>query len=366
VTEPLADRSLTERLARDFTAMAEIDFATLRMYRAIALGCVHSPEVLELLATARPGQQRPVLLFASVHYLLLGGADHELTQWYPSVSGRSPREGDPFPAFLDFCRRHHDELAGLVSVRSTQTNEVNRSVVWAASLRVATADLDTIPVILVELGPSAGLNLHADRYAIDVGDGRLHGNPTSSVHLTTQLRGADVPDLDRPLPPVVVRTGIDLDPVDLRDEDAVRWLRACLWPEQIERAARFEAALAVTRADPPLVIRGDLVDDLPALLAGLPGDAHAVVFHSWVLPYVARARRPALGDVLEAAAAQRPVSWISFESEAVGPFVPPPDAVILPSLVGLTTWRDGGRTRQSRLLGSAHPHVAWLEWHNNR
>jgi hypothetical protein len=47
------------------------------------------------------------------------------------------------------------------------------------------------------------------------------------------------------MPKVVARVGVDLDPVDVTDADDARWLRACLWPDQPERAARLEAEMAL-------------------------------------------------------------------------------------------------------------------------
>jgi Uncharacterized protein conserved in bacteria (DUF2332) len=40
------------------------------------------------------------------------------------------------------------------------------------------------------------------------------------------------------------RVGVGLDPVDVTDADDARWLRACLPPDQSERAARLDAEVA--------------------------------------------------------------------------------------------------------------------------
>ncbi|MFC5830687.1 DUF2332 family protein [Nonomuraea insulae] len=50
--------------------------------------------------------------------------------------------------------------------------------------------------------------------------------------------------------------------------------------------ARLRTAAAVVAADPPLPVRGDLVDDLRALAAQSPPEATLVVFHSSVLYHV--------------------------------------------------------------------------------
>jgi hypothetical protein len=216
----------------------------------------------------------------------------------------------------------------------------------------------------VELGPSAGLNLRADTYAMDFCDGVHHQAPGSPVVLTCRPAGGGMPpDVDTGLPPVVARVGLDLHPIDVRaDPDEVLWLEACLWPEQTQRLQRFRAAVEGARAAPPRLIQGDLLDDLPALLDGLPADAHAFVFHSWVLTYVARERRGRLGAIVAEASRSRPVSWFSAEAPGVvaGLDAPPSEDVGL-TVLGLVMARSGDVQR--RILGTSHPHLAWIDWH---
>ncbi len=332
-------------------------------YNRLSAAVADEAWLCEMVTRAKSGQARPVLLLAAVHRLVLDHPHDELALWYPTVTGRRVPDADPVPAFLAFCRTYETELAQLVETRSTQTNEVNRCVAAAAALRAATAELAEVPLALVELGPSAGLNLHADAYAIELGDGSVHQAPDSAVRLrTTLVSGSLRPDLDSLLPPVVARLGLDLHPIDVRaDANDVAWLEACLWPEQLERFDRFRAALAATVEDPPTLVQGDLLDDLPALLDGLPDGAHAFVFHTWVLTYVARARRPALVDILRTAARRRPVSWFSAEGSGVVPGIEgPPSEDFGLTVLGLTTFRSD--VEQTRLLGTCHPHLAWLDW----
>ena len=37
------------------------------------------------------------------------------------------------------------------------------------------------------------------------------------------------------MPRVVERVGLDRAPVDVNDDDAARWLVACVWPDQLDR-----------------------------------------------------------------------------------------------------------------------------------
>src|SRR4029079_13787589 len=76
---------------------------------------------------------------------------------------------------------------------------------------------------------------------------------------------------------VVWRAGLDLNPLDVTDCADVGWLDALIWREHARCRARLRAAVAVAAADPPLLVRGDLVDDLPALAAQAPDGATLVV-----------------------------------------------------------------------------------------
>src|SRR5262249_61521050 len=138
-------------------------------------------------------------------------------------------------------------------------------------------------------------------------------------------------------------------------------LVARVGPQHPERRSRLEAAIAAGRADPPVVRAGDLVDDLPALLAEAPGDAQLVVFHSAVLSYVSRERRQAFADALAQASKRRDIIWLANEAIGVVPELP----AVAPSgalrfLVGRTHLTNG--QRRSEALALAHPHGAELAW----
>ncbi|GAB1643829.1 hypothetical protein KRMM14A1259_42520 [Krasilnikovia sp. MM14-A1259] len=112
---------------------------------------------------------------------------------------------------------------------------------------------------------------------------------------------------------MVWRAGLDLNPLDVTAPGDLAWLDALIWPEHEHRRARLQAAAAVAAADPPLLRRGDLVDDLPALAALAPKDATLVVFHTVVLYQVPPARRTAFTELVRAL----PGHWLSLETPDV-------------------------------------------------
>jgi len=124
------------------------------------------------------------------------------------------------------------------------------------------------------------------------------------------------------MPEVVTRIGIDLDPVDVTDADEARWLRACLSPDQPERAARLDAELALAATAPPLLLRGDAVEVLPDALARVPADALPVVTTTWALSSFPLESRLRFLQRLDEAATHRTVAWVSAEGVGVAPAIP--------------------------------------------
>ena len=337
--------------------------AHLPLYHRISAAAARDDEVAALLLAARPGQARPVLLLAALHDLVLRRPDLPAARWYASVVGRETLPtGDPWPEVRTTVLDHRDELTDVIATRTTQTNEVNRTVYLTAGLTRAAAGLPDTPLALVELGASAGLLLALDRYDTaltrDDAPSTRYGDPASPVRCGGEDRSPT--PLGLAIPPIASRAGLDLDPVDLHDAKAVRWLEACLWPDVAGRVERFTAAVDLVRSAPPPVVRGDLVDDLADVVGQYADDpaTHLVVYTSWSLTYVDKARRPAVAQTLaRLAASGRPVSWLTAEPAGCVPGIPALQAGLDDdsTVLGLRTWRHGDE-RTPAVLGTAHPH----------
>jgi hypothetical protein len=144
-----------------------------------------------------------------------------------------------------------------------------------------------------------------------------------------------------------LRVGIDLAPLDVTTEEGARLLRSFVWPDMTERLARLDAAIDVLRLDPPELVRGDLVELLPELLAR--GDGPVVVGESVVFPYLSRAARERVYAVLAEAADRRPVAFVRTAGvEGDTTF----------QALELQTWPGGER----EVLAHADFHGAWIDW----
>ena len=372
---PDAARGDAERLARIQRRFAEFaaEYAALPLYSSICRHVAGDRDLASMLLAARPGQARPVLWLAALHDLVLRRPDLAAAQWYPSVVGSSHVPvGDPWPDVRHTVLEHREELLARIATHGTQTNEVNRAVYVALGLAVAARDVRREPLALVELGASAGLLLAVDRYAVRLDSPRgelVVGDPGSTVRCVGRDRsGAAVGQgpggLD--LPPIRGRVGLDLDPVDLSDRDAVRWLEACLWPEVPGRVERFRAARDLLQGRQPEVRRGDMVEGLPGAVgvarqqAG--SESHVVVFSSWALTYLEPSRRADLEAAVSSLARDCvALSWLTAEPPACAPGIVPPGGVDDgATVVGLRRWR-GGVEREPARLGTTHPHGAWVD-----
>lgn len=345
-------------LLKRFAAFAATASDQAPLYRRLSAGISQRRDLAGLLTHADPEQRLPVLLLAAVHFLVLGQPDSELARFYPNLTAQ-PDRGDPLPAFAAFCCAHHDELVSLLRTRSTQTNEVGRCALLLPPLVLVAAEVG--PLGLLDVGTSAGLNLALDRYSYRYEPGGVVGGD-SPVVLTCGTRGAF--PCPATMPPIGSRLGLDRDPVDLDDETEVRWLEACVWPDQDVRLRRLRAAIDVTRRHPPAVRTGDAVDDLTAGIDVVGRHHHPVVTNTWVLNYLTSQQRTAYVAVLDSVGRERDLSWIFAESpRQVGPEIPVPDDPDLAhaTVLSLVRWRSGERRVEH--LGVAHHHGAWLHWH---
>lgn len=161
------------------------------------------------------------------------------------------------------------------------------------------------------------------------------------------------------------RVGIDLRPISVLDDEAVRWLLACIWPENVSRFRRLERAIEVARASPPRLITGDIIETLPVVAAEVPADQHLAVQNSWVLNYLPAEDRTRLKLVLAELGRERDLSWVSAESPEFAPgldYPPRPDGTenSQVTVAVLTTWRNG--QQEVRRLADCHPHGTWIRW----
>ena len=316
------------------------------LYERLAEGVGGDEALREFANGVRQGQPPGNILFAAVHFLLLRGAQHPLRRFYKNLGGEGGE--DPFPAFQDFVARHRAELAPLVATRVTQTNEVGRSALLAPAFRAVAKEAGE-PLNLIEIGPSAGLNMIWDRYAVRYRFGEEiftlgDGEPI----IDCELRGARRPPLG-PAPKIADRVGLERSPIDLSDPDARDWLKALVWPDQVERFARLEKAIALFARHKPEIRAGDALSQLSDAIAQVPENLPLCIYHTMAVYQFTEDMREALDAILTMAGLRRTIWRLGLEGTLSG------DNPLL-----LYSYRHGKKEKLT--LGLAHPHGNWLEW----
>ena len=346
-------RSLAEAY-RHFGEVDVVDSSPL--YGRVAVALSESPDALRAIEQAPEFKRHPTVILAALHDLAIQGRAPALADAY------AQRDLDAAPAAaIDALVALNDDVVAIATRRQTQTNETGRSAVLYPAIAEAAARAGASQVGLIDVGCSAGLNLNLDRAGITYSNGQLLGDPASPLQLTCDVVGErTVPD--RAMPEVVARIGVDLNPVDATDADDARWLRACLWPDQPERVARLDAAIALAAGSPPTLLQGDAIEVLPAAFARVPDDALPVVTTTWALSYFPLESRLRFLRRLDEAAKTRAVAWVSGEGVGIAPSVPTlgDDRRAPHSIVGLALFARGSLTADA--IGRCHPHGRWLEW----
>lgn len=258
-------------------------------YRDLAYAVADDAEVLGLIERLPVPQQQPNLVFGAARWL-----DAPIASW---------------AQFRPWLVEHWPQVEELARNRRTQTNEALRLTGWLPALPPG-------PIALIEVGASAGLCLFPDRWRVEYRPGGTVG-PDGAPVLTCPTEG-DVP-VPSAAPQIVWRRGLDLHPLDVRSDADVSWLRALIWPEQTERLERLDAAVQVARADPPLIVEGDLLTDLDPLLDQAPAGATPVVVHTAVLAYLTEPDRERFTAAMQTRIAERGLVWISNEAPGVVP-----------------------------------------------
>src|SRR5262249_9446693 len=151
---------------------------------------------------------------AGIHRMVLEGRLPEAARFYPSMGGQSDVDA-LWPHFLEAVPR-------AVLPAGVQTNEIGRSCALLPGF-LEVARRAGLPLRLLEIGASAGLNLRWDHFPF--------------LGVPTDIR-------------VVERRGCDLNPIDPTLDDSRPALLCFIWPDQTERLQQLAEAVEIARRIP--------------------------------------------------------------------------------------------------------------------
>jgi hypothetical protein len=336
-----------EELSRDAAAWHSPLYAglTKRMAADVRAG---GPtwELLARYADEPVSEYYPFRALAGIHHMVLSGELPELAKRYPSVGG----DGDPeaaWPVVREELGKMDPEVLDALR-HPLQTNETSRCGALIGGFLVVARDTG-LPIRALELGSSAGLNLHFDRYRYEA-DGKAYGPPDSEVRFVDHWLDG-VPPLDVPME-VAERRGCDFAPLDPATDHDRLALLSYIFPDQMPRYELLREAIDVARENPIQVERAG-VDEWAAKILAEPAPGVAtVVFHSLVWIYLDEDVRERTKAAIDGAAARAtgraPLGWLRYE---IGP-----DRAVCE--LRLTLWPGG----EDRLLGTGDVHLAPVTW----
>lgn len=296
-----------------------------------------------------PGEPRAdaVALRAAggLNALARSGRDRNLTALYP------PNRPEPEALWrgLAHAITEHDAFLAAYLDSAPQTNEVKRcAVLLGGALMVASET--GLPLDVIEIGASAGVNLGFDGYRYELG-GRVWGVPTASVTIRSEWRGA-LPPLDAPLA-VAARRACDLNPLDPGNPEHRDRVMSYIWPDQSDRIATTQAAFDAAARQPWRVEQADAAEWVEARLAAPQEHGQTrLLMHTIMWQYLPEATKRRIEQAMANAAAtatkEAPLAWLRMEADGQ-----PGSAAVT-----LTIWPDGSE----REIARADFHGRWVEW----
>ena len=314
---------------------------------ADVLACAEVDALLAAHAEDLPSSAVALRLMGTVHRLVLEGRAPGLARFFPSVGGRADVNG-AWPATVAVLEEHREEIrAGFA--QAPQTNEIGRAAALLGGLLHVRAR-HPMPLRLLEVGASAGLNLRADRFRLRLRDGTGIGPETSSVVLVEPWEGRS-PPLHGGIE-VVERAGCDTAPLDPTTEDGRLRLTSYVWPDQVDRLERLRGALELAARVPATLVRQGAAAFLHRVELA-PGTT-TVVWHSVMWQYLPSDEQAAMvariAELGEQVTADTALAHLRLEPETRGgrhAF-----------FVVLRTWPGA----EERVLGTAHPHGVPTTW----
>src|SRR5206468_4694999 len=120
----------------------------------------------------------------------------------------------------------------------------------------------------------------------------------------------------------------------------------------------------IARADPPEIVRGEILETLPKLIGAVPRETPVCVFHAATLAYLNRDERARFAELMTEAGRTREVWWVSGEGPRIQAGVFPEAGITGPDDgYALVVARAGG---PASWAGEAAYHGRRLRWRPRR
>eukprot|EP00466_Bigelowiella_natans_P018293 jgi/Bigna1/89606/estExt_fgenesh1_pg.C_520078 len=273
-------------------------------------------------------------LAGALHRIVLEGKDSNLGSVYPPPKEKEVDDAKILSAITGACAKHEDYVLNRLK-SPPQTNEIRRcNALFPAFLRVSA--MYAKPLMLLELGSAAGLNLAWDKYHYNYG-GLEWGNSSSKVTLKPEIRGNNNPLCMSKMNDIDVkisgRFGCDLNPLQVlegKDDDKKRLL-SYIWPDQQDRLKNTNGAIEIAQQLPINLVKCGaekwLEQKLVKEAAETKGDksgSATVIYNTIAWQYfpadVQKSARATILNAMQNAEPSAPVIWIEMEADKEKPW----------------------------------------------
>ncbi len=321
--------------------------------------------------------EAPLVLGAAIHASVLNDDPEALpiSRFFETVGGSFVPDYDRdvlYQMLGGLFMRPSITLRDFLKTGRIQTNEVSRGAMWLIPALILSARTPDLPITLVDLGCSAGLNLAADRQSwlwqsVD-GERRLgSGEPliTQSLDLSRALASTVelLPPGDLPRLNIIKRLGLDKNPLYLDNPSDLVALRACIWGDQAARLARFDrSAAAFNQLQPPPEIRSaNIIEAAKTLHEEIaPGTRLLLVYNTAVTCYINDADYALLRANVTESFSKLPNGvyglWLEHEAPRNGEPVAPLNLLALKA----NTLRSGQLSMRHLAYSEPHPQTIQL------
>lgn len=309
-------------------------------------------ELLSLAAHVRYGQPIPNSFLAAVHYLLLATPDQELARHYPSISGQPVAE-IPFELFRRFCLDHSGQITGIIQNRIVQTNVISRCSYLAPIFSLLIADHPDRHATIIDIGTSAGLTLNWNKYEYQYNGGPAIGKSKAKVN--AEVRDSQLPEFhlsDKH----IRKIGIDQNVIDPTNADDARWLKALIWPDQLERFAALNEALQIEELKKIEFIEASTVAGFEKVITSISQKELLIVYSTHAMYQFPKEMRAAFWEMLDRVGAGRDFYFLTVE----GIQSQREKYNTQNTVVELTSYKAGSKTQT--LVAESNGHGNWVIW----
>ncbi|MGK0390696.1 MAG: hypothetical protein ACI94Y_003456 [Maribacter sp.] len=346
------DYSKTERqLLKDwFIRFAETECKNVSpMYFQLSHQIANDDELIEIASMCQERQPMPNLFFGAVHYLLLKDKNAELAKYYPSIFD-DHKNDFPFELFKQFCLDNKAEIIAIEQSRIVQTNALNRC---AYLMPILSSLYGNEKMNIVDIGTSAGLTLHFDKYEYHYNDEKILGN--SEVKINSEIRKGQLPVFNH-LPIINRKVGIDQNPLDVKEKDNAIWLKALIWADRTARFEKMEQAIEIAQN---LVIDFEVAStlhDFERIILAQEQNLPLFIFHTHALYQFTEEERQEFRTLIDEIGSQRNLDYLAVEGSGIFSTDFGKNGV----LVVLTTYKNG--VKKEELIAVTNGHANWIEW----